>query len=140
MRCLLEGQVSEEVEIPLPHGMVSIKVVGANPNYTFFLKNFWKELGKEVRLRFGTCHPGDLSGGLKKPVDSALPPEAIPPSLDPLWLNRLSDFKFYTTKGNRYAVVAYFIGKDTLPHVIRMNRATYNALTESFLKELQALL
>lgn len=135
MRCLLEGQVSEFVEIPIPHGKVTIELQNANPNYAFFLRNFWKGLGKQVQLKFGNCHLGELGEKKKEENEEK---EIYP--LNPEWLTAMEDFVFYKTKSGRVAVIAKFIGRDTLPHTIRMNRATQNALSQSLLRELKALL
>lgn len=137
MRCLLEGQVSEYTEIPIPHGKITIQLNGANPNYSFFLKNFWKDLGRTVRLRFGNCHLGEAG---QENVASLSIKEKTSSSLDPRWMEKMDDFKFYVTKSGRYAVTSTFIGKDGVKHTVRMNRNNQNALVRNFLKDLEALL
>lgn len=136
MRCLLEGNVNEKAEIPIPHGKITIELSQAHPNYAFFVRNFWKGLDKQLKLKFGSCHLGQITDNTG--IDSAS--EKAPSQLNPEWLALMEQFQVYSTKTGRYAISAKFIGKDNLPHVIRMNRPTSKALHRNFLDAIEPLL
>jgi hypothetical protein len=136
MRCLLEGNVIEKAEIPIPHGKITIELSNVNPNYAFFVRNFWKGLDKQLKLKFGTCHLGQIQE--TQSIDSAQEPKE--PTLNPNWLVAMEQFQCYTTKGGRFAITARFVGKDSLPHLIRMNRATSRTLHRNFLDAVEPLL
>jgi hypothetical protein len=132
MRCLLEGNQSEFIEIPIPHGKVTIQVDDANPNYLFFIRNFWKTLGKQVQIKFGGCHLGKIVDKVDEIDDDG----ALIVDINPLWLQEMDTFRSYMTKSNRYAIVATFRGRDGLPHTIRLSRTNAPALHNHFLIEL----
>lgn len=136
MRCLLEGNVTEKAEIPIPHGKITIELSQAHPNYAFFVRNFWRGLEKQLRLKFGSCHLGKVVE--QTSTDSTQEPKQS--TLNPEWLSLMEQFQCYTTKGGRFAIVARFRGKDTESHVIRMNRPTATALHRNFLDAIEPLL
>lgn len=136
MRCLLEGSISEKAEIPIPHGKITIELSKAHPNYAFFVRNFWKGLDKQLKLKFGTCHLGQILDN--QGIDSAT--EKAQSTINPEWLTFMEQFQVYSTKTGRYAVIAKFLGKDNLPHVIRMNRPTSKSLHRNFLDAIEPLL
>ena len=133
MRCLLEGNQSEYTEIPIPHGKITIQVDNASPNYLFFIRNFWKTLGKQVQMKYGGCHLG-MIGQKEEEKDEVVS------DVNPLWLQEMDTFRSYLTKSNRHAIVATFKGKDGLPHTIRLSRANAPALHNHFMIELGRLL
>lgn len=133
MRCLLEGNQSEYTEIPIPHGKITIQVDNASPNYLFFIRNFWKTLGKQVQMKYGGCHLG-MIGQKEEEKDEVVS------DVNPLWLQEMETFRSYLTKSNRHAIVATFKGKDGLPHTIRLSRANAPALHNHFMIELGRLL
>lgn len=142
MRCLLEGNQSEFTEIPIPHGKITIQVDNASPNYLFFIRNFWKTLGKQVQMKYGGCHLGMITkkdcACTAKHEGECESPLAV--DINPLWLQEMESFRSYLTKSNRHAIVATFKGKDGLPHTIRLSRANAPALHNHFMVELGRLL
>lgn len=131
MRCLLEGSINEFTEIPVPHGKITIDIKGINPNYQFYIRDFFKGLGKEVKNRFGDCHMG---------TDTTISKKERVSNLDPFWITQMEVFDVYVTKGGRHAVKSQFKAKDGTECKIAFNSPTRSQLYSRFLNEISGLL
>ncbi len=108
MRCLLDGTTSERFEILIPHGKITIETNNTSPNYNFFLREFFKEINKKARMKYGNCHLGEGTFGA---VDTKAEGNHIGSGLGS-WVDQVGILDFYMTNKGKLGVYVTLKGKE----------------------------